>query len=59
MALSSIELLEIINSNNAKHEYVKINSASNVEESHTIIARYALDWELRDHRQLLISMDCT
>ena len=43
MALSSIELLETINSNKTKHEYVEINSVSNVEGSRTIIARLALD----------------
>ena len=57
--LSSIELLETINSNNAKHEYVEINSASNVGGSHTIIARSVLDCELRNQRQLLLSVDCT
>ena len=50
MALSSTELLETIKSNNANHEYVEINSASNVEGSHTIIARSALDCKLRNHR---------
>ena len=57
MVLSSIELLGTINSNNANHEYVEINSASNVGGSHTIIARSALDCELRNQRQLLLSVE--